>query len=136
MARVKVGADFFNVIVEGPEKKPALLLCHSLGANLHMWDAQIPALTRHFRVIRYDSRGHGASNATRGPYSIWRLGRDALAILDTLGVAQAHFLGLSMGGMVGLWLLANAGQRIGRAALANTAAAVPPPDVWNMRIRM
>jgi 3-oxoadipate enol-lactonase len=136
MARVKVGADFFNVLVEGGEKKPALLVSHSLGADLHMWDAQIPALTKHFRVIRYDSRGHGGSDATRGPYSIWRLGRDALAILDSLGVAQAHFLGLSMGAMVGLWLLANARERIGRAVLANSAAAVPPPDVWNNRIRM
>jgi 3-oxoadipate enol-lactonase len=136
MSRVKVGADFFNVQVEGADKKPTLLVCHSLGANLHMWDAQLPALAKHFRVIRYDSRGHGASDATRGPYSIWRLGRDALAILDALGVAQAHFLGLSMGGMVGLWLLANARERIGRAVLASTAAAMPPPDAWNNRIRM
>ena len=136
MARMRVGDDFFNVVVEGPDDKPALLVANSLGTNLRLWDAQIPELTRHFKVIRYDSRGHGLSDAPRSPYSIWRLGRDALAILDALGVEKAHFLGLSMGGMVGLWLLANAGGRIDRAVLANTAAVMPPPDHWNMRIRM
>ncbi len=136
MTRLRVGDDFFNVVVEGQENKPALLLSHSLGANLHMWDAQVPVLTHHFRVIRYDSRGHGRSDAPRGPYSIWRLGRDALGVLDALGIEKAHVLGLSMGGFVGLWLLANARDRIGRAVLANTAASMPPPDTWNTRIRM
>ena len=136
MARIRVGEESFNVVVEGGEASPALLISNSLGTNLYLWDALMPALSRHFRVIRYDSRGHGQSDAPRSPYSIWRLGRDALAILDALGVEKAHFLGLSMGGMVGQWLLANAPDRIGRAVLANTAAVMPPPDQWNMRIRM
>jgi 3-oxoadipate enol-lactonase len=136
MGRVRVGEEHFNIVVDGDPAAPPLLVSNSLGTNLTLWDGQMPALTRHFRVIRYDSRGHGQSDAPRGPYSIWRLGRDALNILDALGIEKAHFLGLSMGGMVGLWLLANAPDRIGRAVLANTAASMPPPDHWNMRIRM
>lgn len=136
MGRVRVGEEHFNIVVDGDPAAPPLLLSNSLGTNLTLWDGQMPALTRHFRVIRYDSRGHGQSDAPRGPYSIWRLGRDALNVLDALEIEKAHFLGLSMGGMVGLWLLANAPDRIGRAVLANTAASMPPPDHWNMRIRM
>ncbi len=136
MGRVRIGEEHFNIVLDGDAGAPPLLVSNSLGTNLTLWDDQMAALTRHFRVIRYDSRGHGQSDAPRGPYSIWRLGRDALNILDALEIEKSHFLGLSMGGMVGLWLLANAPDRIGRAVLANTAASMPPPDHWNMRIRM
>ncbi|HUZ66934.1 MAG TPA: 3-oxoadipate enol-lactonase [Beijerinckiaceae bacterium] len=131
---MNIGGETFNVKVEGPENAPALMLSNSLGANLHMWDDQAAAFARSFRLIRYDSRGHGASVANPGPYSIERLGRDALAILDALGVAKAHWVGLSKGGMVGQWLLANAGERFGRAVLANTAAHYADPSSWNARI--
>jgi 3-oxoadipate enol-lactonase len=125
----------FNVTLDGPENKPPLMLSNSLGTNLHMWDWQIPELTKHFRVIRYDSRGHGQSGAPEGPYSIEELGRDALAIMDALELDQVHWMGLSKGGMIGQWLLTHAPERIGRAVLANTGSHMPPPDLWNQRIR-
>jgi 3-oxoadipate enol-lactonase len=125
----------FNVTLDGPENAPPLMLSNSLGTNLHMWDWQIPELTKHFRVIRYDSRGHGKSGAPDGPYSIDELGRDALAIMDALELDQVHWMGLSKGGMIGQWLLTHAPERIGRAVLANTGSHMPPPDLWNQRIR-
>jgi 3-oxoadipate enol-lactonase len=125
----------FNVTLDGPENAPALMLSNSLGTNLHMWDWQVPELTKHFRVIRYDSRGHGKSGAPDGPYSIDEFGRDALAIMDALELDQVHWMGLSKGGMIGQWLLTHAPERIGRAVLANTGSHMPPPDLWNQRIR-
>lgn len=135
MAGMKVGDEEFNVQIDGPEDAPALMLSNSLGTNLHMWDGQMGVLTKHFRVIRYDSRGHGKSVAADGPYSIEQLAKDALHILDALGIKKAHFMGLSMGGMVGMWLLTHARERIGRAVLCNTGAFMGSPDIWNMRIR-
>ncbi len=135
MAIMKVAGDAFNVLVEGDATQPALLVSNPLGTNLHLWDRQMPALLEHFRVVRADSRGHGASVADEGPYSIEGLGRDTLAILDAIGIEKAHWLGLSKGGMVGLWVLVHAPGRIGCAVLANTAARVPGPDLWNSRIR-
>ncbi len=135
MARFERDGVEFNVTLDGPENKPPLMLSNSLGTNLHMWDPQIPELTKHFRVIRYDSRGHGKSGAPEGPYSIEELGRDALAIMDALELDRVHWIGLSKGGMVGQWLLTHAPERIGRAVLANTGSHMPPPDLWNQRIR-
>ncbi len=130
-----IAGETFNVLIEGDENKEVLLLSNPMGTNLHLWDPQIPALAEHFRIVRYDSRGHGASVANQGPYSVERLGRDALAIMDALGIERAHWLGLSMGSIVGLWLLVHARERIGRAVLASTAAQMPGPDLWNNRIR-
>jgi len=135
MAEIYAGGETFNVQIDGPADAPALILSNSLGTTLEMWDQQIPAFTRHFRVIRYDTRGHGKSTAKDGPYSIDQLGRDVLAIMDALNLRMVHWIGLSMGGMVGMWLLANARQRIGRAVLANTGAFMGSPDIWNTRIR-
>jgi 3-oxoadipate enol-lactonase len=135
MARMQVGTGEFNIVVEGADDAPAVLMSNSLGTNLQMWDDQAEALKTRFRVIRYDSRGHGDSVADEGPYSVEQLGRDALAILDALNISKAHYVGLSMGGMVGMWLLTNAPERIGRAVLANTGAHMGTPDVWNARIR-
>lgn len=136
MAEVKVGDDVFRVEVEGSADAPVLMVSNSLGTNLHMWDGQMPELVRHFRVVRYDSRGHGRSAAPDRPYSIEELGRDALGIMDALGIDKVHWLGLSKGGMVGQWLLTHAPERIERAVLANTAARMGPPDAWNDRVRM
>lgn len=123
-----------HVAVEGPDGAPVLMLSNSLGTNLHMWDDQMPAFTRHFRVVRYDSRGHGQSGAPHGEYTIERLGRDALAVMDALGLEQVEWCGLSKGGMVGQWLGTNAPQRVGRLVLCNTAAHMAPVDLWNQRI--
>ncbi len=130
-----VGGEAFNVRVEGEEGAPVLVLAHSLGTNLHVFDRLVPELLRHFRIVRYDGRGHGASVVTPGPYSIAQLGQDALAILDVLGLEKVHWLGLSKGGMVGLWLLTHAPERIGRAVLANVAAQLGGSDMWNERIK-
>ncbi|HCF1525241.1 3-oxoadipate enol-lactonase [Pseudomonas aeruginosa] len=113
---------------------PVLVLSNSLGTDLHMWDAQIPAFTRHFQVLRYDTRGHGQSLVSEGPYSIEQLGRDVLALLDALDIQKASFCGLPMGGLTGQWLAINAPERIERLVLCNTAAKIGTPEVWNPRI--
>jgi 3-oxoadipate enol-lactonase len=125
----------FNIRLDGSPEAPALLLSNSLGTDLTMWDPQIEEWSKHFHVIRYDSRGHGQSTATDRPCSIAGLGHDALAILDHLGIERAHWCGVSKGGMVGQWLATHARKRLGRVVLANTAARMGPPDLWNARIR-
>lgn len=123
-----------NYQIQGPTGAPVLVLSNSLGTDLGMWDTQMPAFTEHFRVLRYDTRGHGASLVSEGPYSIEQNGRDVLALLDALGIAQASFCGLSMGGLIGQWLGINAPARIQRLVLCNTAARIGTPEVWNPRI--
>jgi 3-oxoadipate enol-lactonase len=120
--------------IEGPEDGPVLLLSNSLGTDLGMWSPQMPSLAARYRVLRYDSRGHGRSEAPEGPYTIDMLGQDAVAVLDAAGVKRALFCGLSKGGMVGQWLGVNAPNRVGRLVLANTAAFIGAPEVWNQRI--
>jgi 3-oxoadipate enol-lactonase len=120
--------------LEGSDTAPVLLLSNSLGTHLGMWDTQIPALTENFRVLRYDTRGHGKSLVTEGPYSIRQNGLDALALLDALNIQRASFCGLSMGGLIGQWLILNAPQRLNRVVLCNTAARIASPEVWNPRI--
>lgn len=121
--------------LDGPDGGPGLLLSNSLGTTFEMWDPQLPALTAAgWRVLRYDARGHGRSDAPPGPYTIERLGRDALALLDSLGIERVAFCGLSMGGMVGMWLGSHASERIQRLILANTSAAIGTPEVWEQRI--
>jgi 3-oxoadipate enol-lactonase len=122
--------------IEGPERAPVLMLSNSLGTDLHMWDEQAGPLTRHFRLVRYDRRGHGKSDAPKGPYTMERLGRDVLGVLDGLGIQKINWCGLSMGGMVGMWLGANAGNRIDKLILSNTSAHFPDPTVWDARIKM
>ena len=135
MPNKTINGEPFNIMVEGKADGPVLLFSNSLSSNLSMWDAQAEALKEAFRIVRYDSRGHGKSVAPAEPYSIPQLGRDVLAILDSLKVEKAHFCGLSKGGMVGQWLLTHHRDRIDKAVLANTAAQMPPPDLWNGRIR-
>jgi 3-oxoadipate enol-lactonase len=122
--------------IDGPDGAPALLLSNSLGTTMAMWDAQIETFARHFRVVRYDVRGHGESGTPQSGYAIERLGKDAVAVLDALEVARASFCGLSMGGMVGQWLGIHAAARIERLVLANTAAILPPPAMWDARIAL
>lgn len=120
---------------DGPQGAPVLLLSNSLGTHHGMWNAQMPALTRAFRVLRYDTRGHGRSSVPRGPYALADLGHDVLRLIDELGLSRVHFCGLSLGGMTGLWLAAHAPQRIARLVLANTSSYVGSPEVWNARIQ-
>ena len=125
-----------HVEVEGAERAPVLMLSNSLGTDLHMWDAQVGPFTKHFRLVRYDRRGHGKSGVPEGPYSMERLGKDALAIMDGLGVKKVNWCGLSMGGMVGMWLGANAPDRVDKLILSNTSSYMGAArDLWNERIR-
>ena len=125
----------FRVLVEGPEDAPVLMLSNSLGSNLSMWDPQMPEFLRRYRVVRYDHRGHGGTDAPEGPYSFARLAQDAVDILDALGIERAHWCGLSMGGMTGMRLLTHHADRIDRAVFANTAAHMGPAEMWDTRIR-
>src|SRR5215468_6860886 len=119
----------------GRKTARCLMLSNSLGTNLHMWDDQVPAWSRHFRLVRYDRRCHGQSSVPKGPYPMERLGRDVLAVIDALGIAKINWCGLSMGGMVGQWLGANAPNRIDRLVLSNTNCYYPIKDPWNERIK-
>jgi 3-oxoadipate enol-lactonase len=119
---------------DGPVGAPVLVMSNSLGTDLTMWDPQMAALTRHFRVLRYDTRGHGRSTFDAAPFSMADLGRDVLSLLDHAGIERAHFCGLSMGGMTGMWLACHHPERFGRFVLANTAALIGPASGWDTRI--
>ncbi|MDE3132836.1 MAG: 3-oxoadipate enol-lactonase [Acidobacteriota bacterium] len=118
----------------GPEHAPVVLLANSLGANLSMWQPQVAALARSFRVITFDQRGHGASPIPPGPYAMSDLGEDVIALLDRLGVERASYVGLSIGGMAGIWLGANAPERLDRLVLMCTSAHAPPASRWRERV--
>ncbi|QYN39095.1 3-oxoadipate enol-lactonase [Pseudonocardia sp. DSM 110487] len=116
---------------DGEQDMPVLLLSNSIGTDLHMWDGQVAALTEHFRLLRYDARGHGASGVPSGPYSLDRLGRDVVELLDALGLQRVHVLGLSLGGFVAQWLAIHVPERVDRLVLSNTAAYLGPPQQWD-----
>jgi 3-oxoadipate enol-lactonase len=101
-----------------------------------MWEAQVAPFTQHFRLVRYDRRGHGKSGVPKRPYTMERLGRDVLAVLDGLGVKKVNWCGLSMGGMVGQWLGANAPERVERLVLTNTSSFFPDKNGWNERLKL
>jgi 3-oxoadipate enol-lactonase len=120
-------------VVSGRTGSPPVVLGGSLGTTLAMWDPQIPALADRWTVIAYDHRGHGGSPVPDGPYTIEQLGGDVLALLDRLEVPRASYCGLSLGGMVGLWLAINAPERIDRLVLVCTSAHLPPAAGWRER---
>ncbi len=121
---------------EGPRDAPAVVFSNSLGTDLRMWEPQARDLAGRFRVVRYDTHGHGRSDAPPGPYTLAQLGGDLLALLDALPVERAHICGLSLGGMTALWLAAHHPQRVGRAVLANTAARIGTDESWDARIAL
>jgi 3-oxoadipate enol-lactonase len=116
--------------VDGPDGAPAVVLSNSLGSTPAMWDAQLPLLAERLRVVRYDHRGHGGSPLPPGPYELDDLGSDVLALLDRLGLERVHWCGLSLGGMVGMWMAINAPERIDRLVLCCTSAKLGPPEMW------
>jgi 3-oxoadipate enol-lactonase len=120
--------------IEGAADKPVLVMSNSLGTTLEMWDPQMAALTAHFRVLRYDTRGHGRSALPSASFGMRELAEDVIAIMDHAGVGRAHFCGLSMGGMTGMYLARHHASRFGRFVFANTAALIGPESVWNTRI--
>lgn len=117
----------------GPEDAPVLVLANSLGTRWEMWDMQVEALSEHFRLVRYNHRGHGGSEVPPGPYSMADLGGDVISLLDELGVKKFSFCGLSIGGMVGMWVASEIPERIERLALVCTSPKMGTPDMWNER---
>jgi 3-oxoadipate enol-lactonase len=117
----------------GLESGPVLVFSHPLGTDLTMWDGQAADFGKQFRVLRYDKRGHGGSSSPAGPYTIEQMGRDAIALLDYLKLDKVNYCGLSIGGQTGMWLGANAPERLNKLVLSNTAAKIGNDDGWNAR---
>ncbi len=123
-----------HYLLEGPASAATLVFSNSLGTNLSMWDPQAVAFREKFQILRFDTRGHGNSSVAPGSYSIEQLGEDVLALLDKLHLDRVHFCGLSMGGMIGMWLGANAPNRLHKLSLCSTAAKISTAEMWNARI--
>ena len=134
MALIEVNGHRCHYRLDGPEDAPVLVLSNSLGTTLDMWDAQLPEFARRFRLLRYDTRGHGESQVTPGPYSAELLGKDVLALTEALNLVQFSYCGLSMGGLIGQWLGLNAGSRLQKLILCNTGAKIGNDEGWNARI--
>ncbi|UCF93120.1 MAG: 3-oxoadipate enol-lactonase [Desulfobacterales bacterium] len=114
-----------NYELSGQEGAPVVMLSHSLGSSLAMWNPQIATLEPHFRVLRYDMRGHGGSDAPEGAYSLEQLGNDAVGLLDALAIQKVHWVGLSIGGMIGQSIALNHGPRLQSLVLCDTSAMIP-----------
>jgi len=134
--KIKVNGIETNYELTGKEAAPVVMLSHSLGSSLLMWDPQVEALGKHFRLLRYDIRGHGESDAPAGAYTLEQLGNDALALMDALHIGAVHWVGLSMGGMIGQVLGLNHPHRLLSLALCDTAAVIPQEaqPLWDERI--
>jgi 3-oxoadipate enol-lactonase len=135
MPVVTVDKTRINYSIEGPDSNPVLIFSNSLGTDMTMWAPQMPELLPHFRILRYDTRGLGASDAPAGEYTMQQLAQDAIALADALQIARFAFAGLSLGGMIGQWIGANAPNRVTALVLANTSPYVPPKSNWDDRRR-
>ena len=136
MPEAKINGINIHYEVNGLEQAPTVMLSNSLGTTLDMWWPQIDVLGAQYRVVRYDSRGHGRSEAPEADYTMEQLGRDALGLLDHLAIDRATVCGVSKGGMVGMWLAAQAPERIEKLILANTSAYLGQPETWQQRIAL
>lgn len=133
MPFAELGDARIHYRIDGGRGKPVLVLSNSLGTRLDMWAPQAGKLSEHFQVVRYDTRGHGQSGVPPGPYTMARLAADVIGLLDHLGIAKAHFCGLSMGGITGMRAALDFPDRIDRLVLSNTAAFIGPPENWTAR---
>ena len=120
--------------LDGAGKSPVVMLSNSLMSSHHMWAPQMPELLQRYRVLRYDTRGHGASETTPGPYSIEQLADDAAALIAAAGLSAVHFVGLSMGGMIGQQLALRHPRRVLSLSLCDTASEMPPRSLWEERL--
>ena len=136
MPSVRSGSVEIHYEVQGAAEAPALLLLHSLGVDLGMWEPQMPDFLRHHRIIRYDVRGHGRSGLGAAECSIEILAQDAMAVLDAAQIVKAHWCGLSLGGMTAMWAAAHRPERVARLALCNTSAHLPPAALWHSRMEL
>jgi 3-oxoadipate enol-lactonase len=135
MPVISIDSTRINYQIEGNESNPALIFSNSLGTDITMWAPQVAQLLPQFRIVRYDTRGLGASDAPPGEYTMEQLGRDVVALADALQIAKFAFAGLSLGGMIGQWVGANASDRVTALVLANTSPYVPPKSNWEDRRR-
>ena len=134
MAFVEIPDHKIHYVLSGRQSAPVLVLSNSLGTNFSMWDPQLAEFEKHFSVLRYDTRGHGSSAVTPGPYTFDQLSRDVVALLDALKIETAHFCGLSMGGMTGMWLGVHASGRIRKLILCSTSAKFGNAEMWDKRM--
>jgi 3-oxoadipate enol-lactonase len=134
MPVAQVNACRINYELTGPANAPTLVLSNSLGSNFLMWYLQMPELLKQFRVLRYDTRGHGQSDVTPGPYTFEQLAGDVVTLADSLNIDAFHFCGLSMGGVTGLWLALHEPTRLHKLMLCSTGAKIGTADAWNTRI--
>ena len=123
-----------NYKIQGTPNSPVLMFSNSLGADLSMWDELVPLLLPYFRVLQYDTRGHGQSELTEGPYTIERLGKDVISLLDQLDIDKVYFCGLSMGGLIGQYLGIHHPDRLHKLILSNTDSKIGTAENWNERI--
>lgn len=138
MTTSRIAANGIEVAyrLDGPADAPVLMLSNSFLTDGGMWDLQIPAFARKYRVLRYDARGHGGTEPSPPPYSMTLLAADAVALLDALDIPRVHFIGLSMGGMIGQLLAASWPDRLFSVTLCDTACRLPPASVWDERIAL
>jgi 3-oxoadipate enol-lactonase len=132
--KIECGKVILHYLVSGKAGGPPLVLANSLGSSMRMWEKVLPALEERFRVVRFDMRGHGESSVPQGPYSIEQLGEDLISLMDAVGVSRAHVCGLSLGGLVAMWVGIHRADRVSRIVLANTAARIGTRDGWEQRI--
>ncbi|RMF21797.1 MAG: 3-oxoadipate enol-lactonase [Deltaproteobacteria bacterium] len=139
-SRILAGDINVHYVIEGPDDAPVVTLSHALGADLGVWDAQAKALSERYRVLRYDTRGHGDTDAPKGPYTLEQLAGDVVALLEALGIAKTYFVGLSMGGMIGQVLALEHPGRVRGLVLCDTTSGRGELDQatwdanWKMRI--
>lgn len=122
--------------LDGPSDGPVVMCCHGLLGTMNMWLSQVPALSRRYRVLRFDNRGHGRTEVTAPPYDVDQLARDAIGLLDALSIERAHFVGCSLGGMIGQALGANHPSRLRSLVLVGSRSVMPPASMWEERIRI
>jgi len=134
VARLTGARPHIHVDVQGPPDAPAIIFSNSLGATLEMWDGQVQALSAEWRVVRYDTRGHGRSEVLPAPYRLEDLAGDVIHVLDSLGIGRAHYCGLSLGAMTGLYLGIHHPARFSKLVLVAGGAKMGSPELWNSRI--
>jgi len=127
---IRANDEDFNVLLEGPEGAPVVMLSNSLGTTFEMWDSQARVLQERFRVLRYNPRGFSANSHASGDFSIAQMGGDAISLMDALDLRKVHWCGISMGGAVGMWLLLNHPERIDAAVIANASPYFGGPAGW------
>jgi 3-oxoadipate enol-lactonase len=135
---VKVNGTRMHYALDGPAAAPVVTMSHSLGTNLSLWDPQVPVLARQYRVLRYDVRGHGATEAPTGAFGLEHLVEDLRGLLHALGVARTHLVGLSLGGVIGQAFALKYPQLLHSLVLCNTTSRMPleARSMWEERVRV